>query len=119
MRIYVRAYAIHGQNEFHLSRFIRNYKLARADETKLAFWHLMERVPHPTKPGRYKRGVWRITDFGVLVIEEKRDLPNGRWMYNAQGKDFTDERVTIRDLLAGCPYSLEQLLVSYRLPDEL
>ena len=87
----------------------------RGDETKLAYWGLLEPQPSDLVTGEKARnGFWRITELGMRFVEGV-ELPRYSFVYDSTLFGFSDgnyqprQMGTIMDAL-GTPFDLQSLL---------
>lgn len=107
----IKLYVMCGTDYFHLPRVLVDAGRQQADETKTAYWGLIERRPADDQehPGKH-HGIWRITEKGVDFIHGRLSIPKYALIYNNTVLGFDDaDMVDIEDAL-GTKFNYRELM---------
>ncbi len=87
-------------NWLHVTKFLTKEGIsAGRDVVTFCHWHLMEKKEGGKKDGNPSRGVFRITENGVLFIYDKITIPKYCFLYNDKVDHFSAEQITIQEAL--------------------
>lgn len=97
----------HPDHEWlHVSKFLAEHKIQRADEAKLCFWGLLIKQGGERKDGSKRNGFYRISEKGIEFAEGRLAVPKYVWLLNnkvlgfSNGVDYPQATVTVQDALS-------------------
>lgn len=77
--------------------------------TLFKYWSIVEENLNDSKIGAKTSGEWRITEKGILFVENKLQVPKFIKLYNNQSYGFEGEQVGIKECL-GEKFSYDELM---------
>lgn len=78
------------QGWLHVSHFLREHKIQRADEAKLCHWELLERRSGSRTDGSKRNGFYRLTEKGRAFCEMQIRVPKYVFLQNNKTLGYSD-----------------------------
>jgi len=77
-------------NWLHVPDFLRDHKIARADEAKLVLWGLLQGSGEMREDGSKRSGFYKLTDLGQRFVMREERVPKYVYIYNQTVYGFSD-----------------------------